>query len=161
MIPDRYCEYWKKFAKEQDVDPTPRFTGAFRFAGPESTADELAEIVVAGRKRASASLLWAYESEGERIPRTGDLSIVTDFQGNEVCVIQTLQVDIVPFLSVTAEFADLEGEGDRSLLYWQKTHMAFFELECKRIGRSPSLEMPVICECFEVVYWRQSPGNRP
>ena len=66
-------------------------------------------------------------------------------------VVQNQSVEIVPFNEVTAEYAAIEGEGDGSLDYWRRTHEAFFSRECKRIGRQPSENMPVVCCVFEVL----------
>jgi uncharacterized protein YhfF len=151
-IPVRYQEFWDSFAKTRDTDPTSRFLEAFYFDDNQPSADELARLVVAGRKRATAALLWSHEAESKRIPEPGDLSIVTDFSGREFCVIETRQVDIIPFSEVTAEFAATEGEGDGSLEYWRRAHEAFFGRECMRIGRSPEPDMPVVCERFDVVF---------
>ena len=151
-IPDRYQHFWRAFAETTRVDPTPRFLEAFFFDDNEPSANELAALVLAGTKRATAALRWAREQENMAIPKTGDLSIVTDFAGDPVCVIETRRVDIVAFADVTAEFAAVEGEGDASLDYWRRAHEAFFARECKRIGRNPSARMPVICERFEVVF---------
>ena len=86
------------------------------------------------------------------MPKPGDLSIVTNFAGDPLCVIETQRVDIVPFKEVSEEFAATEGEGDGSLAYWRRAHEAFFGRECRRIGRQPTQDMPVVCERFEVVY---------
>lgn len=124
----------------------------FHFDDNEASANELAKLVLDRKKRATASLLWTYESEKKRIPEAGDLSIVTDFRGAEVCVIETTQVDIVAFSDVSDEFAATEGEGDGSLAYWRRAHEAFFGRECQRIRRKPAPNMPVVCERFEVVF---------
>lgn len=151
-VPPRHLAFWNVFAKTRPADPTARFLEAFHFDDNAPSANELAQLVVAGRKRATAALLWSHEAEGKRIPRPGDLSIVTDFEGHAVCVIETTRVDIVAFSAVTAEFAETEGEGDGSLAYWMRAHEAFFGRECRRIGRAPTAGMPVVCERFEVVY---------
>ena len=153
-IPPRHRKYWESFARTRAVDPTLRFLEAFYFDDNEPSASELAKLVLEGKKRATAALLWAYKSEGKRLPKAGDLGIVTDFSGLEVCVIETRQVDIVPFSEVGAEFAAAEGEGDGSLAYWRRAHEAFFGRECQRIGRTPEAHMPVVCERFEVVFKR-------
>lgn len=158
-IPPRHRKYWESFAQTRSVDPTPSFLEAFYFDDNEPSANELAKLVVEGKKRATAALLWAHESEGKRIPKPGDLSIVTDFSGFEVCVIETKRVDIVPFSEVSAEFAATEGEGDGSLAYWRRAHEAFFGRECQRIGRTPEPHMPVVCERFEVVFKRHAPSD--
>ena len=151
-IPSCHLKYWESFARTQSFDPTPRFLEAFHFDDNELSANELANLVVDGKKRATAALLWAHESEGKRIPEPGDLRIVTDFNGREVCVIETIRVEIVPFVDVSAEFAATEGEGDGSLEHWMQVHEAFFGRECERIGRTPRPEMPVVCERFEVIF---------
>lgn len=157
-VPARHVELWKAFARTRAVDPTPRLLEAFHFDDNEPSANQLAALVVDGRKRATAALLWAYESDDKRIPEPGDLSIVTDFQGNAVCIIETCRVEVIPFSQVSAEFASTEGEGDGSLGYWRRAHEAFFDRECQRIGRSPEPDMPVVCERFEVVFQPSAPA---
>ena len=151
-IPDDMQRFWQAFAETQALDPTPRFLEAFHFDDNAPSADELAELVLAGRKRATAGLVWSFEQTGAAIPKSGDLSIVTNFAGTPLCVIETKRVDIVPFDEVSEEFAATEGEGDSSLAYWREAHQAYFGRECKRIGRKPNPRMPVVCERFEVVY---------
>ena len=85
-------------------------------------------------------------------PQPGDLSIVTDWSGRPLCVIETQSVEIMPFREVTAEFAAIEGEGDGSLTYWQEGHRRYFKRECARVGREFDEDMLVACECFKVVY---------
>jgi len=151
-VPPRYSTFWQAFCRTRTVDPTPRFLEAFHFDDNEPSANELAALVVQGRKRATADLVWARERENKPFPRQGDLSIVTDFSGNAVCVIETSRVDIVPFNAVSTEFAATEGEGDGSLEHWRRVHEAFFARECQRIGRQPEHDMPVVCERFGVVF---------
>jgi uncharacterized protein YhfF len=151
-IPSHLLPYWQAFAATRPEDPTPRFYEAFHFDDNEPSANELAQLVLAGRKRASAGLVWSFQGAGMPLPRVGDLSVVTDWQDAPVCVIETRQVDIVPFDQVSAEFAATESEGDGSLAFWRRAHQAYFERECGRLGRTPVPDMPVVCERFEVVY---------
>jgi uncharacterized protein YhfF len=143
--------YWAGFkAANPSVDDS-RLYGAFAFGDSESLANELGALVVAGTKRATASSLWVLESERRSPPRAGDLSIVTTWSGEPLCVIETTSVEIVPFAEVGADFAATEGEGDGSLAYWRSAHTGFFGRECARIGRQFTKEMPVVCERFRVV----------
>jgi uncharacterized protein YhfF len=151
-IPLSIDAFWSAFASTLAQDPSHRFYEAFHFADNAPVADELAALVLAGRKRATAALLWAYEVEGKPIPEPGALSVVTLFSGQPVCVIETVGIQIVPFSEVDADFAALEGEGDGSLAYWQRAHSAFFGRECQRLARELSPSAPVVCERFAVVY---------
>ena len=151
-IPPSIQSFWSAFASTIGHAPSDRFHEAFHFDDNAPTADKLAALVLAGRKRATAALVWAYEAEGKPIPKPGDLSVVTLFSGQPGCVIETLGIQTVPFSEVDADFAATEGEGDGSLAYWQRVHTAFFGRECQRLGREFSLSAPVVCERFAVVY---------
>lgn len=151
-VPVAHARFWNAFAHSLATDPAPRFLEAFHFDDNERSANELAGLVMAGHKRATTALLWAHEHEQKRLPRPGDLSIVTDFAGNAMCIIETTRVDIVSFDQVSEAYAAIEGEGDGSLAYWRRAHEAFFGRECKRLGRAPDPRMPVVCERFQVVF---------
>lgn len=152
QIPAAIGPFWNAFRATLAFEPTPRFRESFYFADTEPVANELAALVLAGRKRATAGLLWSYEAEGEPLPQPGELSVVTDWNGAPLGVIETTAVDIVAFEDVSAEFAATEGEGDASLRYWREVHWDFFGRECQAIGRSPERRMPVVCERFALVY---------
>jgi len=122
------------------------------FSDNEADANELAALVLAGRKRATTGDLWSYEVEHEELPQVGDLNVITDWAGNAVCVIRTTGVEILPFDAVTEEFAATEGEGDGSLEYWRRVHQEVFSRRLPDIGKVFEPDMPVVCECFEVVY---------
>lgn len=158
-VPAPLQGFWRNFAAKCTDDPTPRFLESFYFDDNEASANELAALVLAGKKRATAALLWVHEREAKPLPKAGDLSIVTDFAGDPVCVIETQNVEVVPFEDVGEEFAAIEGEGDGSLQYWRAAHEEFFGRECKRFGLAPHPRMPVVCEQFEVVYSLAARGD--
>ena len=125
---------------------------AWCFGTGGEMADELAALVMAGAKRATAGALWSYEHEGDPLPQPGEYSVILDGADEARCIIRTDSVDVVPFEQVSVEFAAAEGEGDLSLEYWREGHWHYFTLELAEFGRQPSLDMPVVCERFEVVY---------
>ena len=133
---------------------------AWHFCADQPCADELGTLALAGVKTATASLFWAYAVDGEAIPRPGDVSILTDFSGHPLLVLETSAVDIVPFGQVGANQAYAEGEGDRSLAYWREVHWRIFAEAARAIGREPSEEMPVVCEHFRVLWKPEWPSER-
>jgi uncharacterized protein YhfF len=151
-VPAHLSAFWGEFAKTIGDADEERFYEAFFFGDSEAMAAELAELVLRGTKRATAGALWSYEAEGQRLPQSGDLSIVTDWSGRPLCVIQTQSVEVVPFREVTSEFAAAEGEGDGSLSFWQRVHREFFSRECAAAGREFTESMQVVCERFAIVY---------
>ncbi len=121
------------------------------YGDSEAQSRELIELTCTGQKRAGTSLLWTHERDDEPIPRPGDIAIVLDHRNEPVLVTRPIQVDVVPYCDVTAEYAACEGEGDGSLDYWREVHWAFFSRECVRIGRTVDLSMPLVCCRFEVL----------
>jgi uncharacterized protein YhfF len=144
--------FWDRFQASIAYDASPLFYEAFHFDDSERVANALGALVLSGQKRATAGLLWTHEVADKPLPRIGALSVVTDWHGTPLCVIETTHTEIVPFDKVSETFAAIEGEGDKTLRYWQDAHWRFFTRECQRIGREPSLDMPVVCEQFKVVY---------
>jgi uncharacterized protein YhfF len=153
-VPAHLSAFWGEFAKSSGAADEARFYEAFSFGDSEAMAAELAELVLQGTKRATAGAMWTFEAEGKRLPRPGDLSIVTNWLGLPLCVIETLSVEVVPFHGVTAEFAAIEGEGDSSLSFWQEAHRQYFSRECASAGREFTETMLIACECFRVIYRR-------
>ena len=140
-----------------DVALPPGPVSLDSYGDSAALSEELLELIRRGRKRAGTSLLWALEVEGEHLPRRGDIAVVLDYRNEPALVTRILQVEVVPYSEVKAEYAAIEGEGDGSLEYWRLAHWAFFSRECKRIGREPVESMPVVCSVFEVLNVLPSP----
>ena len=136
----------------EDSNGTTKTFEAWHFGDSETMAEEIADLVLSGAKRATAGALEMYELEGDPIPQVGDYSVITDFVGKARCVIRSSAVEVVGYNEVTSEFAATEGEGDGSLEYWQREHWKFFTREFAGIGRQPTEDMLIVCEQFEVVY---------
>lgn len=146
--------YWAEFVASLP-DNDPRIVAepdAFSFGGEGEIADELAALVLAGKKRATASLPVEYTSLGEALPKTGDLSIVLEGRGSPVAIIERTSVEVVPFHAVTAEFAATEGEGDGSLKHWKEAHTWYFGQVCERLGGTLEATTPVLCQRFKLVW---------
>jgi uncharacterized protein YhfF len=154
-IPPRYEDFWAIGERSHPELDRGRFLEAFAFGDSERMATVLADLVLRGIKRATASLVWMYEYEKKPQPKPGDLSIVTTWAKEPLCIIETTAVDVVPFEQVSEDFARTEGEDDGSLESWKRNHTEFFAGECARIGRTPSPSMLVVCERFRVVFQRE------
>jgi len=146
----RLCAHYLRTIGEDPSSTSKRYS-VWHFCDNEEDADELAWLVLAGRKRATASVLWAYQAN-EPLPQVGEYSVITNWAGEAQCIIRTNQVEVVPFNQVTAEHAAAEGEGDLSLAYWREVHWRVFSRELAASGKPASETMPVICEAFEVLF---------
>ena len=151
-IPARLTTFWNAYANAAGGADEARFYEAFCFGDNEELANELGELVLRGTKRATVGSVWSFQAKGKRLPVPRDLSIVTSWSGEPLCIIETQAVDVLPFNQVNAEFAATEGEGDGSLSFWQEAHRKYFTRECATAGREFSESMLVACERFRVVY---------
>jgi len=146
------ADFWKEFCQLQpEVNPDTPFQ-VWYFGLTREEAEELCNLVLEGKKTATASLTAEYEKQPEDAPVMNGYSVVTDFDGKPKCVIQTTELRVVPYNEVDAEFAFNEGEGDQSLDYWREAHWDYFSKRCAEIGIEPSLEMSVNCERFRLLY---------
>lgn len=148
---EKIKRFWQRFLNAENKQESTKYIDCFHFELTEKLANELLELVLRGQKRATASSLWGYEIEGERIPKVGDYSIVTDWEGTPRCVIETTAVTILPYKEITFDICKREGEDD-CLESWQKGHKRFFSEEGKAIGYEFSEDMPVVFEDFKVVF---------
>ena len=148
--------YLENFLSSLPVEGSHRIATAdsYYFCSDEDSANHLADLVVQGEKQATASLLWSYEADNEPLPEVGQLSVITNWKGEPQCIVEVTEVEIKPYIEVTAEFAFIEGEGDKSLEYWRKVHWEFFSKECDENGKQPTEEMLVILEQFKVI-WKE------
>jgi uncharacterized protein YhfF len=115
-------------------------------------ADELGALLASGNKTATCSALWEYEAEGEPLPKIGVKTVVLDGNGDPLCIVETTEVDVVPYNKVAAQFAYEEEEGDRSLEYWRDAHWRFFSRTLPSSGKVPTVDLPLVCERFRVIY---------
>lgn len=104
-------------------------------------ANQLVELVLEGKKTATTYLYVDDEEYKEN-----DISILTDINGNDVCLIQTKKIIITKFKNITWDLAVLEGENN-SLDDWRKEHYNFF----KKINPNFNKDTKVVFEIFEMI----------
>nr|WP_299382497.1 ASCH domain-containing protein [Allomuricauda sp.] len=124
------------------------------FCDNEKDANTCAELVCKDIKRATSHSLLGLQYRKETLPKIGDFAVVTDWAGKAKCVIRTTSVKLVPYFAIHAEHARLEGEGDKSLEHWQKTHWDYYTRELSEFNRTPRESMIVVFERFEKVFQR-------
>lgn len=124
------------------------------FSDNGKDADECAELVKQGIKRATSPSLLGLQYRKEPLPKIGDFLIVTDWEGRAQCVVRTTKVTLKPFFAIDSTYAQREGEGDKSLAHWKKVHWDFYAKELEPFGRVPRESMIVICQEFEMVFRR-------
>jgi uncharacterized protein YhfF len=96
------------------------------FAFPGPLRDRLISAILDGRKVTTTSLALEYEIEREPLPSEGQRSVVVDSNNQPVCVIETVEVLIVPLGEVGYEHVVNEGEGHATVSDWRAAHENFW-----------------------------------
>ena len=141
-------DYLDKHLEDAFVD-APK---VIHFYDSEKDANEAADLVVKGSKIARSLSLLGIQSRKEPLPKIGDFLVVTDWEGKAKCIIRITSVKLKPYFSIDETYAKKEGEGDKSLLHWKKTHWEYYSRELAEFNRLPRESMIVVCQEFEKVY---------
>lgn len=143
-------QYWEEFISKKPEYQGKKYSSWY-FGYNKEMANRLASLVVEGEKTGTSSLELGYVIDEEEIPKIGEISIITNFNNIPQCIIENTQVSKIKFKDITEDHALLEGEGDKTLEYWQENHEAFFKEETKDLGTHFSTELFVIFEEFKVI----------
>ncbi|HUX03875.1 MAG TPA: ASCH domain-containing protein [Acidimicrobiales bacterium] len=134
------------------------------FAFPGPLRDRLIGAILDGRKVTTTSLAVEYDIEHETLPCVGQRSIVVDSNNQPVCVIETVEVLIVPLGEVGYQHVVDEGEGHATVSEWRRGHENFWrskEMVASLGDAAPALDNStlVVLERFRVVERLRSTAN--
>jgi uncharacterized protein YhfF len=126
------------------------------FAFPGPLRDRLIGAILDGRKVTTTSLALEYEIEHVTLPCVGQRSIVVDSNHQPVCVIETVEVLIVPLGDVGYQHVVDEGEGHATVSEWRSGHESFWRSKemIDSLGNATFIlddATPVVLERFRVV----------
>ena len=144
--------FWEEFCRENAEVNLDEPYQVWFFDNNRESSKKLVELVLRGKKRATASLVAGNESDAEDGGTVGVYSVVTDFDGNPHCVILTTEINRMPFNEVDAQFAFDEGEGDQTLEDWHRGHRRFFAECCRELGVVFDELMLVDCKRFQLLF---------
>ncbi|MFM0290019.1 ASCH domain-containing protein [Paraburkholderia megapolitana] len=142
--------FWRAYASHAGIGPTSY--EVVSFGDSAEMANELAELVVAGTKRATASLARYYAQAPDTLPKPGDYVVLVDGDGVPCAIWRTTEVTVKPLIAVDDRFAWDEGEGDRSRAFWLDAHRAFFGAQAAEDSFDMHDQIDTVFERFEIVW---------
>ena len=143
--------FWQTFRKRAGLSEEADYV-VVSFGNSPAMADELAALVVAGTKRATASLARDYDDGREPLPAVGDYVVVVDSEYTPHCIWRTTEIELKPLSSVDESFAWDEGEGDRTRTWWLRAHNKYFDRQAAREGFAMHDDIMTVFEQFEIVW---------
>jgi uncharacterized protein YhfF len=130
---------------------------AIEFGTPGEMREWLVDLVLAGRKCATASLLAEWQMDGDALSEPGSRWAVLRTDGSRACVVEITAVRVAPLGDVDATFHADEGEGDVSRDAWIAGHERYWTQHVVPAlqRHDPSFrltrETPVVFERFRIV----------
>jgi uncharacterized protein YhfF len=123
------------------------------FHNNRKDANRLAQLILEGKKQAGSNLYFFYEQAKADLPKIGTMNIVTDFDGKAIAIIETKQIDTIPFNKISKNYAAMDmGTTNEPLEKWKKAHWAFFAPAIIENGGQPSEDMLIVCEQFRTIW---------
>ena len=159
--PESVAAFWASFVAATGVSGEP--LEAFGFGDSAEMADELADLMLAGTKRATVCPVAEFTVDaatGGAQPQVGDHSVVLRGDGTPVAVIRTTDTRVGPLSSVDEQFAWDEGEGERTRDWWLAAHRHEFRRTFAARGWEYDDDLEVVFERF-VVVWPPHSADRP
>jgi uncharacterized protein YhfF len=143
-------QFWREFREATDLTETRYDVVAF--GDNPAMATDLAELVVARTKRATAGLVQQFGHGKEPPPIVGGYFIVVDGHHQPRAICQTTDIRIGPLSSVSESFAWDEGEGERTRGWWLSAHRTYFAKRAHAEGFQMHDEIETVFERFTMVW---------
>jgi uncharacterized protein YhfF len=141
---------WREFRDASDVQADKY--DVVSFGDNAAMATQLANLVVSGRKRATAGLLRQFGPDGEPPPVVGSYVALIDGEARPRAIWRTTEIRTGPLASVDEQFAWDEGEGDRTRNWWLSAHRKYFGRQASAQGFHMHDEIETVFERFSVVW---------
>jgi uncharacterized protein YhfF len=142
--------FWLDYQRACAVK-VPGFAAA-AFGDTAALADAQAELVLAGVKRAHATLRRDFQKELDPLPQIGDHLVVLDGAGTPRAIVRNTHVELRHFADIDDAFAFEAGEGDMTLRWWLTAHRQQWSEQAEREGFEVDERLELVLEYFERVW---------
>jgi uncharacterized protein YhfF len=90
--------FWQRYLStlsEEDQKNAPSYV-VDQFADTPEAATKVGKLVRDGVKTTTSSLVWGLEHIGEPLPKMGHIELIVDGNGEPLCIIELVEVEIKP-----------------------------------------------------------------
>lgn len=145
------AEFWAEYAASVNLSEDEYFSGELGFEARGFAGNERIASVLSGQKTGYFASLATYTIDNEPLPATGEYYVVMDNNSQPVCIVQSDEVEIVPFNQVPWAMAMLEGE-DENLEQWRAKEREYLEEEADIVGFEFTEDLKLVFMRFHLVY---------
>ncbi|MFD1574111.1 ASCH domain-containing protein [Agromyces cerinus subsp. nitratus] len=147
-------DYWRAHPDQVGLDDVPTVE---RFGDHAELSDALLELVMSGRKRATATLVKEFAADGVPLPRVGSHWIACDASGAPRVILRSTELRLGTIADADEAFAFDEAEDDRSLEAWLVGHRRYWDRVCTALEIEWSDDLEILFERFTVA-WPETRG---
>ena len=148
--------FWKECCEKV---PAAAAAGRYKlrsFGGTEEMSRTLINLIARGEKTGTFAVEWEYEHNAANRPEPGDYFIVVNFSGEPELLIRVTHTETVPFTGISERHVQCEGRTLRQVGPWRKVQWDYWTKALAKIGRTPTEDMPVLYQEFELVSGRSN-----
>ena len=98
-------EFWFEYLEKNKLPKTTPYSGEFVLGEDEIMCLQLTALVLSGQKTATCSAMDSFIIDDQPLPKVGNNYVVTDWNEIPLCIIQTTNVNILPYNQITWEMA--------------------------------------------------------
>ena len=152
---DEIEPFWLAYQRACNV--TVEGFSAAALGHTRALADEFAELVLSGVKRAQATLHRDFQKDLEALPQPGDHLVVLDGEGTPRAIVRNTHVELRHFNEIDDAFAFEAGEGDLSLRFWLTAHRQDYAERGEVEGFEVHEALELVLEHFDLVWPQPAP----
>ncbi|MBM3514558.1 MAG: ASCH domain-containing protein [Alphaproteobacteria bacterium] len=152
------------YAAARRAMPKVAFTNTYgvRCIGNTRDASKKIAVYVAAREKVGTfPLPWHYEKTKQPPPKSGDFTILVDYDGEPYAVVRTSSIQTVRFADVSDHHTEIDGPPVRKVAAWRPVHIAHWTRQLAPHGLSITDDMPVWIERFDLIYAPTAPYYLP
>jgi len=151
MANDAVRTFWSECQHEKNLATASDVLRVRHFGQDSRVADLLVGLIASGNKTGTFTSPWLYAGKPNETPVVGGYTVVTSFLAEPRLLLRTTAIKTMRFDEIGAAETRVDGPAVRALEVWQRVHWAYFGRELAKLNRTPSQDMPVTVEEFEVV----------
>ena len=145
-------EFWKSYLKATGrSEENAVYSGELVFEDTGFTGQTQLSLVLSGAKTATFTPFDSFEINRESIPVSGEVYIVLDSKEEPCCIIEVINVSVIPFNEIPWDLAARDGENE-NLFEWRDKMREFLEDEADLCGFEVHEDSKIVCEIFRVIY---------
>jgi uncharacterized protein YhfF len=143
--------FWQQSLAVIDHPPAEDFYRVRHYGNSQTIATMLGQLIVDGVKTGTFLVPRAHEGDPHMKPVVGGYTVLTDFEGKPLALLETLSVRTVKFDDIVEPDVQCEGPNLRNIAAWRNVHWEYFAAQLKPLGHEMSGEEKVTIENFRVV----------